>query len=123
MTPSDLPPDTLRPCEACGGERLSSPCRWCDDGFQTPAQYLRWAHFRERMRLISTTYEFLPGVVADVVERLELRGTADALDLAREGRRLLQEWERAPATGGRREVATRLLSDLITRALDYLTTA
>lgn len=114
------PPDTLRVCEACGGD-ATPDCGWCTEGYQRHAQTTVWRKFRRGMKKISGTYGFLDAVVRDVLERLTDCRRPGAADLLVEGKRALLEWDLTDPVDGDRDSITAELVDFQRRALDFLT--
>ena len=113
-------PDTMRSCEACGGDDNAPECLWCSGGYQTAAQAKVWRQVRDRMRHISGTYGFLEAINEDLLERLEGLDTKESLTLQEEGLVLLEAWRAASPINGGRDVYTELLKTFNRQAIDLL---
>lgn len=112
----DRGPDTLRTCEACGGEG----CPWCRDGFQDLDQNRHWAKFRSRMKTISNTYSLVESIILDVLDRLQEDGSDEALDLALQGHKLFESWSKTNPANGGRDAVVEQMKDFNRQALDFL---
>jgi hypothetical protein len=106
--------DTLRLCQACGGN-MSGDCMWCTGGFQNPKQQAKWNLFRQKMKNISGTYEFLQEIVQDMIKRLRENGYVKE---SLEGQELLIKWGIADAD--ERNAITEKLLKFNKAALDKL---
>lgn len=113
--------DTVRLCEACGGEATADNCMWCTGGFQNGQQQAQWNLWRRRMKKVSGTYDFLRGTVEDVIGRLKDREDGLSVSLAVEGKRLLLEWEITDPLGKIRHKVTEELTEFVKKAMDHLT--
>lgn len=120
-TMEDEEVDTVRLCEACGGEAATNSCMWCTNGFQNAQQQAQWNLWRRRMKKVSGTYDFLRGVVDDVIKRLKDREDSKSVSLAVEGRRLLLEWEITDPLGKIRHKVTEELTEFVKKAVSHLT--
>lgn len=110
---------TPRICEACDG--AAGDCKWCCDGYQSPAQQTSWRVFRNRMRKISSTYSLLEDLVSQVIGRLEKVRTDRAIEMVEDGRRLLAAWRAAEADTEERKLIVVRMSAFHRKALDMLT--
>jgi len=79
-----------------------------------------WCAFRARMRNISNTYSFIETIVLDLINRLNLIDSDEALVLALEGQRLFEKWVHTNPVNHGREQATEDLKTFNNKALDYL---
>jgi hypothetical protein len=107
-------------CEACGGS-TEDACPWCDQGFQSVEQQVRWRRFRKRMQKISGTYSVFKEMLESLIGRLYALGTPEALKLADEGRDRLHRWVIAEPATQDRLIAIQELMAFNGRALDYFT--
>ena len=119
MNGSEPAPDTLRTCEACGGE-TPEECNFCTDGYQTERQARFWRTFRQRMRKISGTYGLLEDLVEELIGKLRKLKTDEADMLAAEGRDALHRWIMADPETADRERTAQGLRDFNVRALEFL---
>ena len=115
-----MAPDTLRTCEACGGD-TPEDCNFCTDGYQNERQRAFWRTFRHRMRKISGTYALLEGMIEEVLKKLSELNDEDAFMLAAEGRDVLHRWILSDPTNGDRDGAAERLREFNSKALEYLT--
>jgi hypothetical protein len=112
-------PDTLKTCEACGGD-WQDGCQWCTRGFMGAVQAFRWRIFRTRMRSLSGTYSMFKDMVEDVVDRLLADNTAEGVRLAQSGMASLVAWMGAETDSAERNVASAEVAEFHRRAMDYL---
>jgi hypothetical protein len=83
-------PETPRICVACGANATN--CPWCTGGCQTNDQRKSWEKFRAQTRRLSDTHSLLVDLVGEMVRTLIRINTKESIELAQEGREILELW-------------------------------
>lgn len=65
----DDEPDTLKSCEACGGN-WKDGCHWCSHGFMNVDQIVNWREFKIRIHNESDVYSLVQNLVEIVADKL-----------------------------------------------------
>jgi len=119
----DEEPDTLRTCEACGGD--GQECAWCASGFQTVNQRVSWRKFRLKMRNLSGTYNLLEEMVLeemvkDIIKGLEKIHTEEASIMIKNGKMMLKWWKESDPDTIERDESARKLSEFCKDSIEVL---
>lgn len=118
---SDVPPDTLQECLACGGGPGKDDCGWCGKtGAMSKAQAHHYRMHQQRLRAASSTFPLVEGMVRDVLAKIALSERAGAATLVAEGVDLLEHWRKTESLSQERQDAARELKEFNRKALDFL---
>ena len=117
-TSSDLPPPTLKICQACGG--CEGGCIWCTNGYQTLAQRQAWQEFRYQVKSQSGLYTLLRELVEEVITKLEATEDKNHSKMIDDGKKILFKWVHADPNDTGYELLTRQLSEFSKEALEVI---
>lgn len=118
---SDVPPDTLQECLACGGGAGKGDCGWCGaTGAMSKAQAYHYRVHLQRLRAASSTFPLVESLVRDVLAKVALSERAGAPSLVADGVELLKHWQETESLSREREEAARELREFHRKALDFL---
>jgi hypothetical protein len=115
---SELPPPTLRLCNACGGHGDS--CIWCTDGYQNLTQRQAWHEFRNQVKSQSGMHVLFREIVEEVLTKLEAIKDDKHLKFIDDGKKILSKWVHADADDTGYELLTRQLSEFSKKALEII---